>query len=93
MQHKNLGARVAFENVLCKQETKLAILCSIKGEELWFPLSNVFQESQVRKRGSSGTLLVSEWIAWKKGLVRNDSWEEDSDRDSYWNVDAYYGAD
>jgi hypothetical protein len=39
------------------------------GEEVWVPQSQIHDASEVWKKGDSGTLVVTEWIAIKKGWL------------------------
>jgi len=52
-----------------KHETDSAILIvdPVSSEELWIPLSQV--EEIHRDKNGFGTLVMSEWIARKKGLL------------------------
>ena len=38
-------------------------------EDLWFPRSQIDDDSEVYELGHKGDLVVSEWIAIQKGLV------------------------
>ena len=58
--------------VVCKHTTNVAILVEMPdGSEEWFPLSQIHDDSEVYQAGDSGTLIVSEWIAKKKGLCEH----------------------
>ena len=61
---------VVFENVTCKAATSKAILCMGPWEdrEIWFPLSQVDDDSEVFEKGHQGKLVVSKWIAEQKEL-------------------------
>lgn len=52
----------------CVAETEKAVLCVIDGEDLWIPKGQILDESEVWKKGDEGTLVMTEWIAQKKGL-------------------------
>lgn len=52
----------------CKKATKKAILCRINKEDVWIPLSQVDDESEVWREGDEGKLVISQWIAEQKGL-------------------------
>ena len=52
-----------------KAETDKAILCDFGDKEVWIPLSQVDDDSEIWKVGEEGTLVVSEWIATQKGLI------------------------
>ena len=58
-----------LEDVECIAETGLAILCVIEGEEIWIPQSQVSEDSEVYSVGDCGTLIISKWLAKKKGLM------------------------
>lgn len=60
---------VSLDDVECIKETDAALLCVIDGDEVWIPKSQVHEDSEVRQEGSSGTLVITEWIAREKGLV------------------------
>lgn len=53
----------------CVRATSNAILVDVDGEEVWIPQSCVHDDSEVWKRGDEGTLVVTRWIAEKKGLA------------------------
>lgn len=61
--------KVEIEDVLCIAQSKNAILCVIDNKEVWIPQSQVDDDSEVWKKGDSGALVVSEWIAMEKGLI------------------------
>jgi hypothetical protein len=63
------GPTVSFKKVLCKRQTPKAILCEVKGRELWIPQSQIHEDSEVYQDGDEGTLVVSEWFAEKENLV------------------------
>jgi hypothetical protein len=62
------GETVSIDNVRCIKETHAALLCVIDDEEVWIPKSQISDDSEVYDEGSSGTLIISEWIANEKGL-------------------------
>lgn len=62
--------RVAvFDNCFVIAETDAAILVEIDDEEHWIPKSQIHDNSEVYASGTEGQLIVSEWLAEKKGLV------------------------
>jgi hypothetical protein len=63
------GRKVEFEDVEALKETKDALLCTIDGDEVWIPKSQIDDDSEVYAEGHSGQLVVTEWIAKQKGLV------------------------
>lgn len=60
---------VKFDDIEVINETDKAILVNIDGEEHWIPKSQIHADSEVFEMGTSGTLIVSEWIATQKKLV------------------------
>lgn len=60
---------VEFDDVLCIAETDEAILVEIDGDQHWIPQSQVNDDSEVWSKGDEGTLIITRWIAEKKGLV------------------------
>lgn len=60
---------VSFEDVEVKKETDKAILCDIEGEEIWIPKSQISDDSEVYEEDTSGTLIISRWLAKEKDLV------------------------
>ena len=47
-----------------------ALLCKIEGDvEAWIPKSQIDDDSEVYEEGHEGTLVISLWIAEKKGLA------------------------
>ena len=63
------GGTVSFDGVECIKETDAALLCVIDDDEVWIPKSQIHDDSEVCEEGSSGTLVITEWIAREKGLV------------------------
>jgi hypothetical protein len=51
-------------------ETDKALLCIIDCEEVWGPLSQICEESEVTAKGDFGTLVVTTWFAKSAGLWR-----------------------
>jgi len=49
----------------------LAILVDIDGDEHWIPDSQVHDDSEVYQKGDEGTLIITKYIAKKRGL-----WED-----------------
>lgn len=64
-----MGSKVEFRNVKCDRETAHAILVEIDGSDHWIPKSQIDDDSEVYQAGTSGTLIVTEWLAIQKGLV------------------------
>ena len=62
---------VAVPDVRCIAETDRALLVVVDGEEMWMPQGQVHEDSEVYEKGGEGTLIISKWIAGRKGL-----WED-----------------
>jgi hypothetical protein len=61
---------VELYDVVAKRQTDEALLCEIEeGDEIWIPRVQIDESSQVSEEGDEGTLVVSRWIADKKGLA------------------------
>jgi hypothetical protein len=60
---------VEYEDITCDKDTDAAILVEIEGEEYWIPKSQIHDDSEVYQEGTSGQLVISQWIAEQKGLV------------------------
>lgn len=59
-----------IKDVLIKHVTADALLARLpSGKEVWFPKSQVHDNSAIWKAGETGTLTVTVWIAEKKGLL------------------------
>lgn len=52
-------------------ETDDAVLVEIPefGREVWIPKSQIDDDSEVYKKDTTGTLIITEWLAIKKNLV------------------------
>lgn len=64
---------VALEGVIALRATERALLCLIPdGEakrELWVPLSQITDDSEVFEEGHEGQLVVKWWFAEREGLA------------------------
>lgn len=65
---KHEGEDVEIEDVICLADTDKAILVEIDGTQTWIPQSQVSENSEVWKKGDSGILIITEWIAKQKNL-------------------------
>lgn len=66
------GETISFDGVTCLKETDAALLCRLDdGREIWFPKSQVDDDSEVFDDDSNaaGTLVVTEWVCLQKGLL------------------------
>ena len=60
---------VEFDDIFCRRDTPIAILVRVEGQEVWIPKSQIHADSEVFAAGTDGKLIISQWIAEKKGLV------------------------
>jgi prophage antirepressor-like protein len=60
---------VTITNAMAIEETEKAILCTINGQNHWFPKSAVLGISEVLTPGDVGALIVKPWIAKDKGFA------------------------
>ena len=63
MAEEFTGARAAVE-------TTEALLVEIDGDEYWIPKSVILSESEIRRGGESGTLVVKSWFAERMSPVK-----------------------
>ncbi|KKM48722.1 hypothetical protein LCGC14_1557450 [marine sediment metagenome] len=71
------GEAVEIEGVIVEAETDAgytdhgALKCMMpeQPESVWIPKSQVDDRSEVYKSGDKGVMMISEWIAKKKGLI------------------------
>lgn len=70
----NDGRFVALSPVICLAVSPKsgALLCEWRGQPYWFPKGQVDDSSEVKKKDDTGILIISRWIAEKKGLVDKD---------------------
>lgn len=50
------------------RQTDNAALCSIDGEEVWLPWSQIDEGSEIASNGDSGEVYIPRWLAEKKNL-------------------------
>ena len=60
-----------IEDVKVLVEREMSLLCEIDGEEIWIPQSHITADSEVfdGNENSEGTLIITAWLARKKGLI------------------------
>ncbi len=63
-----MSKTVSIDDVLALAQTDDALLCRIDGVEYWIPQSQIDEDSEVYRKDDEGTLVITEWIADKKGL-------------------------
>ena len=63
---------VKIADVVCEGETDKAIFVSIEGEDFCIPKSQIDDDSEVYKKGTNGTLIITDWIAEKNGLENSE---------------------
>lgn len=61
--------KVRIVDVLALKDSGRALLCKIEDEDVWIPHSQIDDESEVFHEGDTGVLVISEWIAERKGLA------------------------
>ncbi len=53
--------------------TEAALKVDYEGEEMWIPFSQIDDDSEIYKKdqvGETGELVISEWMAKQKGLIK-----------------------
>jgi hypothetical protein len=60
---------VTITNAMAIEETEKAILCTINGQNHWFPKSTILSQSEVITPGDVGALIVKPWVAKDKGFA------------------------
>lgn len=60
---------VTIENVRAVAASSLALCVQIGDDVEWIPESQIHADSEVFEVGHFGTLVITRWIAEKKGLV------------------------
>lgn len=58
-----------FSDVTCLAEGEKSILVDIDGEEHWIPKTQIHDDSDVFEKDTSGDLIITNWIAEKRGLL------------------------
>jgi len=48
-------------------ESEKALLVEMDGEEEWIPKDHIHDDSECYKKGTTGTLVVSQWLAQQRG--------------------------
>lgn len=61
--------KATFPGVAAIRATDAALLCEIDGNQVWIPLSQIDDDSEVWELGQEGVLVVSQWIAEQRDLV------------------------
>ncbi len=70
-KRQKMAYNVEIENVLAVHEKGKGLLVEIDGDEetVWIPKSLISSDSEVYEKGTSGTLIIPEWLAEEKGLI------------------------
>lgn len=55
------------EDVIGIRDGDKALLCEIDGDEEWIPYSQIDEESDVQGAADEGSLIITWWLAEKKG--------------------------
>lgn len=60
-----------IEDFEVKYESEGALLVEIEGDEYWIPKSQIHDDSEVwsMDTAADGDLVITKWIATKKGLL------------------------
>ena len=60
-----------IEHAVCVAESPQAIcvVAPVLDKSEWIPLSQVDDDSEVYKKGTRGDLIITEWLAEKKGWL------------------------
>lgn len=66
MEFKN---NYTIEDAYCSVETDGALLIESEDFEGWIPQSQIDDRSEVWRKGDSGALVISEWVAIQKGIL------------------------
>lgn len=53
----------------CLKETEKAILVRVNFIEEWIPKNLISKDSEVKKTGDFGTLVIPIWLGYKKQLI------------------------
>jgi hypothetical protein len=67
-QYRRDEAPVEIPEVQSLRATNRAVLCVIRGNEVWVPQSQITDDSEVYAANQTGTLVVRGWWARQKGL-------------------------
>lgn len=59
-----------YDDVIATAETDSSLLCEHDDWDgsIWFPKSQIDDDSEVWRKGDEGMLVVSAWIAQQKGI-------------------------
>lgn len=60
---------ITLDDVTYKVSTAKALLVEYEGEEYWLPVTQIVDFDFERRRGSVGSITISEWIAREKGII------------------------
>lgn len=58
-----------YYDAKCIKATKKALWIQVGSSKFWVPKAVVHEDSDVRKTGDAGTLVVEEWWAGSRGAV------------------------
>lgn len=68
-EYDSSGQKIAIDEVEAKGQSEKALLVEIGFEDFWIPFSQIDDDSEVYQRGDEGTIIITRWIAEKKGLI------------------------
>lgn len=66
------GRLVALSPCIAVGFTGKALCVEWRGQTMWIPFNQIDAMSEVHKKDDCGILVITKWIAEKKGLVRSD---------------------
>ena len=63
--------KVTFTGIcIAETDSDLLIHFDFEDKKLWIPQSQIDEDSEVYRVGDEGFVVISEWIALKKGLIQ-----------------------
>ena len=62
---------VRLEGCKAKHDSGKALLVTVPDldDELWIPHSQIEDDSEVYQKGDEGTLIITDWLAGKLGIL------------------------
>jgi hypothetical protein len=68
--HERLSKLMSFDDVEAVRTEKSALLCRLKGREVWVPIAHIaIADDMLWKAGDRGRLILSQRAARELGLV------------------------
>jgi len=69
MDDKEPGVDVGYVELTVESPSGKAFLVQIEGEEVWIPKSQIHDDSEVWRKGDTGNLYITQWLAEQKGFA------------------------